>query len=776
MSENLFASAIVSLFLGMVLGVFTPPEAKAEMLDNIDVGNPESEAAHNLEARGSALADTVSDEALGESGRRLKARTNVSENLDGEDWMGGWMAFNLATEPDAITYITLKLWGPDVTDGSFSLMLDRENEEAPYRWIDRGSPLFRSLWTKKFRGPKRDQWVYRTYALPCEEVTRGKEQVRLRLQQTKDVDTSAIYSIYSHTNPFFEPPADEPQGERFEWGKTHGDAADILADIDEEELIERAKKRIKKKMENGGKDLIDLRKLRDEDVDSVKNNLRELVEIYNTEWSGYYRDERIIHRVKQVLDEMAKQYAKKGSLGMRWAGAGRAYARPYTKLHKGFEDAGVLDEKIELGVGEKKMTRRKAYAQMFKGEFDAFHMKRRSYTNQTYYGNIGLYFLNRALLQLAPDQALSEAHARWFAYSTFGMVPFGADQNEWDEAVTEAGYPRLVVTEKGLTRERGFVNLYGEMTSQFAEVAGDIGDPLLKDRAAEMMEARAHMRFPRTGDDGYRSLGRIGVLGWRKHAYYPSGEQYVHRGRKHQEVVNLKDPVSVRMSELAIEHQGKKSKYMPDASINGVKYYRVLKEALPTDYRLPFEEENDEYAWADEGNGIFMIHHGDEFIWGSFYNPPAHNGYHTRGRIRHMTPLDDRVVDMEQVAKAPDTGQFHELDTSMDEGHENVTADRRLSIPPPPPGVDWSMVDWGPPPREIRMGKAWFYQVNYGDYLIGMNTTKKDAFNASLYELDVPDKYRDKTALDLVTGREVDLSEPVIVGPSSTMVLYMGEE
>ena len=102
--------------------------------------------------------------------------------------------------------------------------------------------------------------------------------------------------------------------------------------------------------------------------------------------------------------------------------------------------------------------------------------------------------------------------------------------------------------------------------------------------------------------------------------------------------------------------------------------------------------------------------------------------------------------------------------------HESVFEGRRLPIPPAPPGTDgWRKR------REHRKGRAWFYQLSYGDYLIGMNTTNKDAYNASLYELKVPEEHRGKTATDLITGRKVDLSEPVVIGPMSTMVLYVGE-
>ena len=699
--------------------------------------------------------------ALGETGMQLLSREHADSHLEGESWMGGWMAFDIKTDPQTVNYITLKMWGASRDSGELRLILAGEESNGVYRWIDRGTPLFTPVWQNDWGSNGRDQWLYRTYALPYEEVTRGKNRVRLRLQQKGSGNFRPIYSIYTHTNPYFEPPAGEPQGEPFEWGKKAcEDAEELLTEIDEQKLKAGAKKSIEKLMAGE----------RGTNRDDYRQALDEYPDIYNTEWSGYYHDERIIHRVKEVLDKKAEQYVKNGSLGMRWAGPGRVYARPYSKLHAGFEKSGVLDEKIE--VGGKEMTRREAYARMFKGEFDAFHKKRRVFTNQTYYGNIGLYFLNRALLKLKPEVAIPEAHARWFVYETFGMVPFGPDNNkhQWHTEVTKAGFPRFVVTEKGLTRERGYVVSYGEMTSQYAQVAGDIGDPLLIDRAAEMVDARLHMRSRDNTGDGYRTLGRIGVLGWRA-TYYPGGQ--APRMHMINEVTYLKDPASVRMAELALEWKGGKSIWK-NPSIKDVEYYQKLKESLPTDYRLPFEKEKDDYAWADEGNGIFMIHHGDDFIWGSFYMPPSHKAINTKGRVRHITSVNDRIVDMRIKAKAPKSGKTRTFSSSLEEGHESVVAGRRLSIPPPPPPIgEWSM-DWGW--REMRMGRAWFCQVHYGDYLIGMNMTRKTTYQASLYELEVPDELRGKTARDMISGREVDLSEPVILGPRSTMVLYVGND
>jgi hypothetical protein len=70
--------------------------------------------------------------------------------------------------------------------------------------------------------------------------------------------------------------------------------------------------------------------------------------------------------------------------------------------------------------------------------------------------------------------------------------------------------------------------------------------------------------------------------------------------------------------------------------------------------------------------------------------------------------------------------------------------------------------DWGP-----FLGKASFYWLRYGDYLIGLNTTKDH-----VYSLPVPENI--SQAVDLVSGKKFSCSGGVKVPPLSTIVLYLG--
>jgi hypothetical protein len=68
---------------------------------------------------------------------------------------------------------------------------------------------------------------------------------------------------------------------------------------------------------------------------------------------------------------------------------------------------------------------------------------------------------------------------------------------------------------------------------------------------------------------------------------------------------------------------------------------------------------------------------------------------------------------------------------------------------------------WGP-----FVGKADFYTILYGDYLIAMNTTSDRSFT-----LPGPKKYSNAT--NLITGKSVNLNEGITVTPLTTVVLNL---
>jgi hypothetical protein len=70
-----------------------------------------------------------------------------------------------------------------------------------------------------------------------------------------------------------------------------------------------------------------------------------------------------------------------------------------------------------------------------------------------------------------------------------------------------------------------------------------------------------------------------------------------------------------------------------------------------------------------------------------------------------------------------------------------------------------------------RVGKADFYTLRYGEYLIGMNCSEQKTF-----ELRIPEGARGKRAPELISGKSVELKEAVSVPALTTVVLWLAGE
>ena len=71
-----------------------------------------------------------------------------------------------------------------------------------------------------------------------------------------------------------------------------------------------------------------------------------------------------------------------------------------------------------------------------------------------------------------------------------------------------------------------------------------------------------------------------------------------------------------------------------------------------------------------------------------------------------------------------------------------------------------------PGDESVYAGKANFYTLRYGNYLIGMNMTADKTFEIKM-PVDV------SGAKELVSGKTVKLDAPIKVAPRSTLVLWL---
>ena len=187
-----------------------PAANPSAVADSITFGAAMSERMHGLAENNSEIIAG----GLGEPARIL------SPLSDGA-WEGGRLAFTLKVDPDKQNYATVRLWGSDATDDQLVLFCD--GKQVGYRHLGDIDILDIGGGEAPFPG----RFIYETAPLPL-EMTRGRTNLDFeirsygptwaygstfaRFQKPMDVPTRGIYELYTHTNVFFAPPADEKQG------------------------------------------------------------------------------------------------------------------------------------------------------------------------------------------------------------------------------------------------------------------------------------------------------------------------------------------------------------------------------------------------------------------------------------------------------------------------------------------------------------------------------------------------------------------------------------
>lgn len=135
--------------------------------------------------------------------------------------------FELDCQPEKQNYLTVKVWGSSGSDGyrpgSSLLLYDPEKGDAPFEAIarqdgplkpshhPRKGEMVRQTEAKAFPG----RFYYATHPIPL-AMTQARSTVRLRLLYKGRAPGLEVYRVYTHLDPFFEPPADEIQGQPFD--------------------------------------------------------------------------------------------------------------------------------------------------------------------------------------------------------------------------------------------------------------------------------------------------------------------------------------------------------------------------------------------------------------------------------------------------------------------------------------------------------------------------------------------------------------------------------
>ena len=767
----------------LILGVFFLMMANScwgmasTVVDTLTFGDATSEAGH-------AFVDTRSEKisgGLGESARRLLAPPT-------ENWEGGRVSFTLTVEPVQQNYATVKLWGSDTTKNI--LLLFCEGKQIGYRHLGDIDVLDIGGDEAAFPG----RFFYTTVPLPL-AMTRGKTNLNFEIHSSGPIwgygstfaqyqkpmtePTRGIYKIYSHTDGGFAPPADEKQGVAI--------VNPPVRSTPGEEVFEKLKARVNGELNN------ELKSTRP--LNEMQMNL--LARAYFVKWTPAFQNEKVPAQILKGLDALTLAYRKNPELAHRdpatpnpewfeFGPAGQAFSLLVDSLKPSLD--GEIDD------GGKQISRRAAYSEMFVAARDWHRQHRRLYSNQTMIcDTYGIYLNNRALQIIDPAKAFSETDARRYLYESVGLEPWrdsdpGEGSRQWN---TVTNY--FQITPKGLTRELGFVGYYGEVLDWVATMydatrsaPGQPGDEKILAQLEKTIHARAPFRAPGT-EDGFRVMRAETIVGWRDAGHYPGNVLYAERATWDasplRAVAVTRDAESLGYAQQMFEDgQFFISLERQMAQANNLRVtagllevpddYEFIKAQPPQTKRLPMSPGQPDFVFSDEVDGVVAVKNGGEILYASLYWR-ARNAVNFLARVHFSTPTVDRIAIVREEAEFEPSGQFYTRPDWVNFGFGNggpkypvvmhsAHAGEKLPIAKIPAAVKFKPGD-----ESVYAGKAEFYTLRYGNYLIGMNTSTDKTF-----ELKSP---ADATeAKELVSGKTVKLAAPLKVAPRSTIVLWLG--
>lgn len=746
----------------------TAVSAATPLIDELIPGDNASESRHQLSAERSEVVAG----ALAQPARRLLPG-------DGTQWEGGRFTLSMKVDPTRPTYLTARFWGDEVNPNY--LVLFCEGKQVGYRHLGDIDVLALPDDEPRYNG----RFYYVTMPLP-RNLTAGKSEVKLEVrssgpiwgyaktfeqyQKPMTAPSRAIYRLYTHTDGCFVPPAGETQG---------APPKESVRPAPGPEVLDAVKQRV-----NGTLDGL-LKSKRP--LNQMQALL--LAKAYFVKWTVAFQNPKVVEQVIRSADDRHVAWKKDAPAvwcdGATWnpdwfglgpmADAVRLLAQPI---------GPALDAKLD---GEK--SRRAAWSEMFVASREWLRMHRRTITNQAIFTDTNLYRSHRALVAIDPASAWPEEQAKRYLYECLGLMPWlGTDTPTGPEKPWGANY--LQLTEKGLSRELGYVGGYGEILGQMVDAyeatcsPGQEGDPKLKAQIARLQRARLYFRYPMADDEGHRAMRLATGIGWRD-THFPGGITYAQREGLDETgiyaaAVTLDPPAVGAAQQMFDDNQFfasiarlvKDRRLRADYGLLSVPDDYAKLQAQPRNgHRLPMSWDQPDTVFADEENGVVAIKHGTEILYASLYWR-SRLGINSLARLHYLTPRYQQLAVVYEDVKFTPSGKTWKRPNwtnfgFANGGHrypgklESAHTGEELPIPQLPPDVPLL-----PGKDNPYAGRADFYQLRFGPYLIAMNTTKDKTF-----ELSPPPGL--KEAPDLVSKKNLSLSTPPQIAPRTTVVLYL---
>jgi hypothetical protein len=763
--------------------VFSGIATHAGILDSIRLGDASSEAVHHF----SSGQNEIIPGGLGESARRLPAPAT-------SNWEGGRMSFELAVDPEKQNYVTARFWGSDAPRDMLILFCD--GKQLGYRHLGDIEALDVGGGSPAFPG----RFFYNTSPLPL-GLTHGKTNLNFELRSTGPVwaygstfeeyqkpmtePTRGLYKFYTHTDGYFIPPADEKQGRAI--------VNPPVRTAPGEEVMEQLKKRV-----NG-----ELIKQINSQSPLNQMQMQMLARAYHVKWSVAYHNPKALEQLVRSLDAIFVAYRKNPRLAesdpatwnAEWFGLGPSgdVIRLVSEELK-----PLLDAEIDDGAGTK-MKRRAAFCEMLIACRDWHRKHRRLYTNQSMINDVyGIYLANRGLEVVAPEKALSELEVRRYLYESVGLErwrdsdPGGSGPAETGGRNWNVGTNYWELTAKALTKELGYVGYYGEVLDWMTTIYNATrpaldqpGDEKIRAQLVRAAHARGVFRYAAVDDEGNRAMRVEAVIGWRDSGHYPGDVAYAQRiswdGSPLDWVAATLDPDGIGyVQQMFADNQFfalmrermADDRFRVTAALLGVPdEYELLKSQPAESKRLPMSPGQPNFIFTDEEDGVVAVKNGDEVLYASLYWR-ARNAVNFLARVHFTTPTIDRIAVVSENAEFEARGEFYTRPDWVNFGFANggpkypvemhsALAGEKLPIAKIPAGIQFRPGD-----ENVFAGRADFYTLRYGNYLIGMNTRTDKTF-----ELRPPAGIAE--ARDLASGKTVQLAQPIKVSPRSTVILRL---
>ena len=741
--------------VSLILGVFTCINVFAD--DVLTFGDNKSVASHSVKyTYGEIYTGTLNQKAL-----RLMP---VSDN----DYRGGILKFSMKVDPDRQNYCTVRFSGDETSANLMMLFID--GKQIGYRHLGDVDYLSSGVVAPPLFG----RFYYVTLPLPI-KYTKGKNKVDLevrgygriwgygstfeKFQKNMTEPCLGMYKIYTHTDRCFVPEGEENGKMPEVVTRTGGEGIEVLS-----ELKSFVNKELKKLIERG----------------CLKNQLEiwTLAQGYVTPWTVAYKNPDVIGVLLRSYDDFYERFRKNPKLVIN----------DKTVNNSEWSTTAPLAQSIRLTWSEMKSEmsdgQKKKYAEFFKASLDYASTHRRSYTNQSMIIDLYMYDVNRALTLLAPDMALPEELTLKYLYESVGLLPWSGVDNNYP-----MGKDYWQLTAKGLTKELGYVGYYGEVLDWICEIytttCGDdrrgVGDKNILQQLIKAGKARTYFRYPSLDNDGFRCMRIEAVVGWRDFGHCPAEIAYAERGLASEctplmMAYATKDPEFIGMAQQMLDDNQffnmvktklKSSNMRSMRSLMQIpEQYEMIMGCKPEKYRMPMSGED--LVFADEEDGVVAIKNGDEILYASLYWR-ARFGVNNLAKVHYIRPDYEVISNVCIKTVVNDSGMRYvrpgwvnfgfngnrEFYKDIKSAHEGDT----LVVAKIPEGTNYKLGSESP-----YAGKALFYEMQYGDYIIGMNSSTGNEFS-----IELPSEGRYVNLTD--EGMEVK-SKTVKVKPMSTLVLF----